>query len=382
MTALMAGIAARRVPTARLTQNVLETGRSDGPPVLFVHGNVSSSLFWQPTMLWLSEREGSQRERGATRAGRPALAPGDLSEERTLPAPYRPLAVDLRGFGDTDAVPVDATRGVRDWSDDVAALLDALGLDRVHLVGWSLGGGVVMQSVIDAPERVASLTLVAPVSPYGFGGTSGTDGALVDPDGAGTGGGTANAEFVQRLAAGDRGTDSPLSPRNVLLAHYVAPPCVPEPLDAFVESMLSTRVGDDFYPGTARAVETWPGTAPGDRGVLNTLAPTHLRLDSLSTVDPKPPVLWIRGTADVIVSDTSLYDLAHLGALGAVPGWPGPDRYPAQPMIGQTRAVLDAYAAGGGRYREVALEGSGHGPHLDRPEEFRAALVAHLSEAS
>jgi pimeloyl-ACP methyl ester carboxylesterase len=92
-------------------------------------------------------------------------------------------------------------------------------------------------------------------------------------------------------------------------------------------------------------------------------------------------VLWIRGTADVIVSDTSLYDLGHLGALGAVPGWPGPDRHPAQPMIGQTRAVLDAYAAGGGRYREVALEGSGHGPHLDRPEEFRAALVAHLSEA-
>ena len=239
-----------------------------------------------------------------------------------------------------------------------------------------------MQSVLDAPEGVASLTLVAPVSPYGFGGTRGPEGTPVDADGAGTGGGTANPEFVQRLAAGDRGTDSPLSPRNVLLAHYVAPPCLPEPLDAFVESMLSTRTGDDFYPGTARAVDAWPGTACGDRGVLNTLAPTHLRLDALSTVDPKPPVLWIRGTADVIVSDTSLYDLAHLGALGAVPGWPGPDRYPAQPMIGQTRAVLDAYAAGGGRYREVALEGSGHGPHLDRPDEFRAALVAHLAEAT
>ena len=174
MTALMAGVAARRVPTARLTQNVLETGRTDGPPVLFVHGNVSSSLFWQPTML-------------------------------ALPAPYRPLAVDLRGFGDTDPVPVDATRGVRDWSDDLAALLDALGLDRVHLVGWSLGGGVVMQSVIDAPDRVASLTLVAPVSPYGFGGTRGPAGTPVDADGTGTGGGAANPEFVQRLAAGDRG---------------------------------------------------------------------------------------------------------------------------------------------------------------------------------
>jgi hypothetical protein len=60
-----------------------------------------------------------------------------------------------------------------------------------------------------------------------------------------------------------------------------------------------------------------PGTAPGDRGALNTLAPTHLRPADLSTVDPKPPVLWIRGTEDVIVSDTSLYDPAHLGALGA-----------------------------------------------------------------
>ena len=77
----------------------------------------------------------------------------------------------------------------------------------------------------------------------------------------------------------------------------------------------------------------------------------------------------------------ALYDLAHLGALGAVPGWPGPDRYPAQPMIAQTRAVLDAYAGAGRQYREVALEGSGHGPHLDRPEEFLAALLAHLGGA-
>ncbi|HEV7658141.1 MAG TPA: alpha/beta hydrolase [Mycobacteriales bacterium] len=347
MTTLMAGVEARRVPTARLTQNIL-SARDEGEPVLFVHGNVSSALFWQPTML-------------------------------ALPAGFRPLAVDLRGFGDTDPEPVDATRGVRDWAEDLAALLDALELDRVHLVGWSLGGGVVMQFLLDAPERVASLTLVAPVSPYGFGGTAGLDGRLVDPAGAGTGGGTANAEFVEHLRAGDRGEDSPLSPRNVLLAHYVAPPCVPEPLDAFVESMLSTRLGDDFYPGTSSTVDTWPGVGPGDRGVLNTLAPTHLRLDGLSTVDPKPPVLWIRGTGDVIVSDTSLYDLAHLGALGVVPGWPGPEAYPAQPMVGQTRAVLAAYAAAGGEYREVALEDSGHGPHLDQPAAFRGALLTHLT---
>jgi pimeloyl-ACP methyl ester carboxylesterase len=48
-------------------------------------------------------------------------------------------------------------------------------------------------------------------------------------------------------------------------------------------------------------------------------------------------------------------------------------------MVAQTRAVLDAYAANGGRYREVALDDSGHGPHLDQPDRFRAALLEHLA---
>jgi pimeloyl-ACP methyl ester carboxylesterase len=42
--------------------------------------------------------------------------------------------------------------------------------------------------------------------------------------------------------------------------------------------------------------------------------------------------------------------------------------------------VPDADAAAGGNYREVALAGSGHGPHLDQPEAFRAAaLLAQLA---
>src|SRR5215831_12718581 len=71
---------------------------------------------------------------------------------------YRPLAIDLRGFGDTDPEPVDATRGVRDFADDLAAVIDALGLPSVHLVGWSMGGGVVLQYLVDRPgaHRVTS----------------------------------------------------------------------------------------------------------------------------------------------------------------------------------------------------------------------------------
>ena len=352
MQTLLPGITAERVPTRRLTTAVLSVTGRTGHPVLFVHGNVSSSLFWQPTML-------------------------------ALPEGFRPLAVDLRGFGETDPEPVDATRGLGDYADDLAAVIEALGLTSVHLVGWSMGGGVVLQYLTQRPgtHRAASVTLVAPVSPFGFGGTRGTDGTLCDPSGAGSGAGSANPDFVERLAGHDRTADMPSSPRRVLLAHYVKPPFVPAELDIFVESMLSTRIGDDHYPGTSRHVPAWPGFAPGDHGVLNTMAPTHFRITGLAAVEPKPPVLWLRGADDVIVSDTSLYDLAYLGSIGAVPGWPGPDTWPPQPMVAQTRALLDGYAAAGGRYRETVIQDSGHGPHLDQAERFRAALVEHLAGA-
>jgi pimeloyl-ACP methyl ester carboxylesterase len=128
-------------------------------------------------------------------------------------------------------------------------------------------------------------------------------------------------------------------------------------------------------------VDDWPGFAPGDRGVLNTMAPTHFRIADLSGVDPKPPVLWIRGADDVIVSDTSLYDLAYLGSLGAIPGWPGEQTWPPQPMVAQTRTVLNGYAVAGGRYREAVIEDAGHGPHLDQPDQFLAELTEHLASS-
>jgi pimeloyl-ACP methyl ester carboxylesterase len=352
---LLPGVAATAVPTARLTQRVLHAEGVDphgaGDAVLFVHGNVSSAAFWQPQLL-------------------------------TIPPRWRPLAVDLRGFGGTEPLPVDARRGVRDWSDDLAALVDALGLERVHLVGWSMGGGVVLQHLLDHPDRVASVALVAPVSPYGFGGTTGSDGTRVHPDGTGSGGGAANPHFVDAIAAGDTTADSPTSPRAVLRAFYVgqdALPLDPALEDVFVDSMLSTRIGADHYPGDSVAVEAWPGAAPGERGVLNTMAPTVLDVSTITELAVKPPVLWVRGDRDQIISDTSAFDLAFLGSIGAVPGWPGEEAFGPQPMVRQTRAVLDRYAASGGRYREVVLPDVGHSPHVERPQEFAVALLEHLT---
>jgi pimeloyl-ACP methyl ester carboxylesterase len=251
----------------------------------------------------------------------------------------------------------------------------------VHLVGWSMGAGVVLQYLLDHPERVASLALVAPVSPYGFGGTKDADGTPVHESGAGSGGGAANPEFVAAIAAGDTTADSPTSPRAVLRSFYVAPgslPLDPQLEDIFVASMNSTRTGVDHYPGDSTTCEAWPGVAPGRRGVLNTMGPTVFDMTGIVDLPLRPPILWVRGDADQIVSDTSAFDLAFLGSLGAVPGWPGADVCPPQPMVTQTRAVLDRYAAAGGAYREVVFPEVGHSPHVERPQEFVVALLEHL----
>ncbi|MFN8159157.1 MAG: alpha/beta hydrolase [Candidatus Nanopelagicales bacterium] len=349
MTDLLPGISLRHVDTARVRTGVLVDDRTDGEVVVLVHGNVSSSIFWQETML-------------------------------ALPQGFRGIAPDLRGFGATETAPVDATRGLADFSDDLIALLDALGIDKAHLVGWSMGGGVVSRLLLDAPERVASLTLVAPVSPYGFGGTKGADGVRTTDDDAGAGGGGANPEFVAALQSGDRGDGSPNTARNVMNAFYFADGFRAPLEEAYVDSMLTTSVGEDNYPGDVVASENWPGFAAGTRGVLNTMAPKHHDVSGIADLATKPPVLWVHGAKDQIVADESLFDLATLGKLGAVPGWPGDDVAPPQPMKLQTRAVLDRYAANGGSYREVELD-AGHSPHVEKPAEFQAALAAHLTGA-
>ena len=80
------------------------------------------------------------------------------------PDRYRLIAPDMRGFGDSEPLPIDATRGLRDWADDTHALVEALGIERpVHLAGWSTGGAAIAAYALDRP--VASLTFIDPVSP-------------------------------------------------------------------------------------------------------------------------------------------------------------------------------------------------------------------------
>jgi hypothetical protein len=103
--ALPEGVTARTVQTPRLATHVLESEPESAVPVVFVHGNVSSSLFFDETLA-------------------------------ALPARYRGLAPDLRGFGGSETKPLGATRGMRDFSEDLQALVDTLDLFRDPRLAW------------------------------------------------------------------------------------------------------------------------------------------------------------------------------------------------------------------------------------------------------
>jgi pimeloyl-ACP methyl ester carboxylesterase len=74
----------------------------------------------------------------------------------------RVIALDLRGIGQS-AKP-DGPYSMRQWADDVSALLEHLGERRAHIVGSSLGGCVALELVDQRPDQVASLVLVAAFS--------------------------------------------------------------------------------------------------------------------------------------------------------------------------------------------------------------------------
>ncbi|MFN8497201.1 MAG: alpha/beta hydrolase [Anaerolineae bacterium] len=342
------GVRSHTVTTDRLRTHYIESGPEDGIPVVFIHGNLATGRFYEHLF-------------------------GEA------PSHYRLIAPDMRGFGDSEAKPIDATRGLRDWADDTYALVRHLGIERpVHLVGWSTGGAAIANYAVD--RRVASLTFVDPVSPYGFGGVK-ADGSPCFSDYAGSGGGVGAPEFVQRLAAKDTSADSPMSPRSVMRSSYWSPSheLAPDWEDMLVNEILKSHIGEDGYPGDFEPSENWPGVSPGTRGILNALSPKYCNWTDIVGVDPKPPVLWTHGTADIVVADGSAWDMGTLGKMGVVPGWPGDDVCPPQPMVSQIRTVLESYAAAGGRVHMEMFEGSGHGPLIDAAERWSRLFFDFLA---
>ena len=349
----MKGITPRAVTTDRLATRVLFFGPDDGEAVLFLHGNTSSATWWEQTLV-------------------------------ALPEGYRGIAPDQRGFGEADPqAKIDATRGMGDLADDAYALLQHLGIERAHVAGNSLGGMVVWRLMSDHPEIFLSATVVDPGSPYGFGATRDLEGTPTNPDFAGSGGGLANPELVRRLQAGDMTTESQFSPRSALRALLVKPPFIPPREDELVAAMNSTHIGERDVPGDSVQSLHWPHMAPGKWGASNATSPKYLSgVARLIESEPKTRVLWVRGSHDLVVSDTAISDPGHLGKLGLLPGWPGEEACPPQPMVGQTRAVLEKYTTAGGSYTEVVIQEAGHVPFIEKPQDFNHAFHRHLQGVS
>jgi pimeloyl-ACP methyl ester carboxylesterase len=142
--------------------------------------------------------------------------------------------------------------------------------------------------------------------------------------------------------------------------------------------VLKSVTGDDGYPGDTLTSEHWPGVAPGTRGLLNALSPKYCNWAAIVDLDPKPPILWTHGAQDVVVADGSPWEMGKLGQLGAVPGWPGEGAFAPQPMVSQIRALLERYAARGGRVESELFEGSGHFPPIDARDRWSARFFGFL----
>lgn len=348
-------ITSRYVQANGIQQHILEHGQDNAPTkILFIHGNLAAATWWEEIMLGL---------------------------EATT---YHSVAVDLRGYGNSETAPVDATRGFGDMVDDVDALITELGWHQFHIVGHSMGGSVTYAYMQAHPEKLQSVTLVAPGSPYGFGGTHGSDGKPNFEDFAGSGGGLANPELIRNIREQNRSTESDdnLAPINVMRNLFFKPPFIHPRETAILEAYIATALGEDNYPGTATPSSNWPGSAPGDRGVFNALSPKYDHGYKIIDIpaENKPPVCWVRGDADTIISNTSTSELGYLGQLGLIPGWPGADVFPPQPMIDQTRAVLETYTNTGGLYTEHILADCGHSPQAEKFDEFMQIFQPFVDE--
>jgi pimeloyl-ACP methyl ester carboxylesterase len=74
---------------------------------------------------------------------------------------HRVIAADLPGFGDSDK-PLRAAYDAAYFAEAMAGLLDALEIDRAHVVGNSMGGRIALEMGLTQPERVGKLVLLSP----------------------------------------------------------------------------------------------------------------------------------------------------------------------------------------------------------------------------
>jgi pimeloyl-ACP methyl ester carboxylesterase len=72
---------------------------------------------------------------------------------------FHVVAPDMVGFGYSDR-PTDVRYGLDTWADQTVGVMDALGIEKAHLVGNSFGGGIALRIATQHPDRVGKLVLM------------------------------------------------------------------------------------------------------------------------------------------------------------------------------------------------------------------------------
>lgn len=107
----------------------------EGKTLILVHGNMSSSVHFQTTMERLEDT-------------------------------YKVYAIDMRGFGDSSYL--HEVNSLRDFAEDIKLWIKALDLKKFHILGWSTGGGVVLELAVDMPNHVEKVLLLDSVGIKGY----------------------------------------------------------------------------------------------------------------------------------------------------------------------------------------------------------------------
>lgn len=127
------GVSFKMIESNGINMRIAEAG--EGPLVLFAHGFPESWYSWRHQLLALAA------------------------------AGYRAVAPDMRGYGLTDAPAEPEAYVLDNLAADMVGVLDALGVQQAHMVGHDWGSPVAAHTVVQYPERFASLTLMS--VPYG-----------------------------------------------------------------------------------------------------------------------------------------------------------------------------------------------------------------------
>src|SRR5665213_240411 len=184
----------------------------EGPPLLLLNGYSGTAADWDPTFL------------------------------ATLAGAHTVVAPDHQGMGRSSAGDLDQLT-IDSMADDVAVVLDGLGIDRVPVVGWSMGGMVAQAFARRHARRVQAMVLIGTDA-------GGPEALLADPD------------------DWDRLVDHTGSPRQqaTRLLHLLFPPDVAAEVDQLFGDVVAearAELSPEALAAQERAIAAWHATDPG-----------------------------------------------------------------------------------------------------------------------